>query len=65
MKPSGPITRSLQDAEWLTRGSLSRLLGVLSGDGEEARVVGGAVRNALMFSAAATSTSEPPLPRTR
>jgi poly(A) polymerase len=45
---SGPITRSLQNAQWLTRSPLSRLLGVLSGDGEEARVVGGAVRNALM-----------------
>ncbi len=48
MKQSGPSTRSLQNAEWLTHGSLSRLLGALSGEGEEARVVGGAVRNALM-----------------
>jgi tRNA nucleotidyltransferase/poly(A) polymerase len=48
VKQSGPSTRSLQNAEWLTHGSLSRLLGALSGEGEEARVVGGAVRNALM-----------------
>jgi poly(A) polymerase len=45
---SGLTTRRLQDAEWLTQGALARLLGVLSRDGEEARVVGGAVRNALM-----------------
>ncbi|HWM47302.1 MAG TPA: CCA tRNA nucleotidyltransferase [Xanthobacteraceae bacterium] len=32
----------------LTHGSLGRLLAVLDSDGEEARVVGGAVRNALM-----------------
>ncbi len=36
------------DAPWLTRGSLARLLAVLDRDGEEARVVGGAVRNALL-----------------
>jgi poly(A) polymerase len=45
---SGQTTRRMQNAEWLTQGSLARLLGVLSRDGEEARVVGGAVRNALM-----------------
>jgi poly(A) polymerase len=45
---SGLTTRRMQNAEWLTQGSLARLLGVLSSDGEEARVVGGAVRNALM-----------------
>ena len=33
---------------WLTTGGLPRLLGVLDRDGEEARVVGGAVRNALL-----------------
>jgi poly(A) polymerase len=38
----------LKNAEWLTQGSLARLLDVLSRDGEEARVVGGAVRNTLM-----------------
>ena len=48
MNESGLTARRMQNAEWLTQGSLARLLGVLSGDGEEARVVGGAVRNALM-----------------
>jgi tRNA nucleotidyltransferase/poly(A) polymerase len=43
-----PPSRRLKDAEWLSRGALPRLLEVLSRDGEEARVVGGAVRNALM-----------------
>ncbi|MEA2930762.1 MAG: poly(A) polymerase [Hyphomicrobiales bacterium] len=33
---------------WLRQGPLARLLGVLDRDGEEARVVGGAVRNALL-----------------
>ena len=34
-------------APWLREGPLPRLLDVLDRDGEEARVVGGAVRNAL------------------
>jgi poly(A) polymerase len=38
----------LADAAWLRDGAVARLLGVLDRDGEEARVVGGAVRNALM-----------------
>jgi len=40
--------RKLSGANWLTGGGLPRLLGVLDCDGEEARVVGGAVRNALL-----------------
>ena len=40
--------RSLKDAAWLREGALARLLAVLDRDGEEARVVGGAVRNALL-----------------
>ena len=40
--------RSLSRAAWLSAGALPRLLGVLDKDGEEARVVGGAVRNALI-----------------
>jgi poly(A) polymerase len=36
------------DVEWLRAGALARLLAVLDRDGEEARVVGGAVRNALL-----------------
>jgi len=38
----------LAGASWLTAGGLPRLLSVLDRDGEEARVVGGAVRNALI-----------------
>lgn len=36
------------DADWLRTGGLARILAVLDRDGEEARVVGGAVRNALL-----------------
>jgi poly(A) polymerase len=38
----------LLDAPWLTSGSVTRVLELLNGNGEEARVVGGAVRNALL-----------------
>ncbi len=38
----------LRDAAWLIGGPLAHLLGLLDRDGEEARVVGGAVRNALI-----------------
>ena len=38
----------LNDAAWLEDGAITRLLALLDRDGEEARVVGGAVRNALM-----------------
>jgi poly(A) polymerase len=41
-------TRVLDDARWLKSGPIARVLALLDGDGEEARVVGGAVRNALM-----------------
>ena len=44
----GRTDRSLADAPWLTSGALPRLLEVLDCDGEHARVVGGAVRNALL-----------------
>src|SRR5712692_3968552 len=40
--------RVLDDAPWLTSGPAARVLGLLNGDGEEARVIGGAVRNALL-----------------
>src|SRR6186713_3588171 len=43
---SGP--RVLSDAPWLRSGPTARVLELLNGDGEEARVVGGAVRNALL-----------------
>lgn len=36
------------DAPWLTNGPAGQVLLLLNGDGEEARAVGGAVRNALM-----------------
>jgi hypothetical protein len=39
---------SLRGASWLTSGTTARVLALLNGDGEEARVVGGAVRNALL-----------------
>jgi poly(A) polymerase len=39
---------NLGGAAWLVRGPLARLLAVLDRDGEEARVVGGAVRDALL-----------------
>jgi poly(A) polymerase len=38
----------IPDPRWLTTGPLARLLAVLDRAGEEARVVGGAVRNVLM-----------------
>jgi poly(A) polymerase len=38
----------LGDAAWLKDGEVARLLAVLNRDGEEARVVGGAVRNWLL-----------------
>ena len=38
----------LDDASWLKTGATAHVLKLLNGDGEEARVVGGAVRNALM-----------------
>src|SRR4051794_10873783 len=41
-------TRVLADAPWLTSGPAARVLALLNGGGEEARVVGGAVRNALL-----------------
>src|SRR5580698_1606031 len=41
-------TRALDDASWLKSGPTARVLELLDGDGEEARVVGGAVRNALL-----------------
>ena len=40
--------RHALDAPWLREAPLARLLAALDRDGEEARVVGGAVRNALL-----------------
>ncbi len=41
-------TATLHDAPWLISGPAARVLALLNADGEEARVVGGAVRNALL-----------------
>jgi poly(A) polymerase len=43
-----PVSRRLPDETWLTTGPLAQLLAVLDRAGEEARVVGGAVRNCLL-----------------
>jgi tRNA nucleotidyltransferase/poly(A) polymerase len=40
--------RVLEDAPWLRSGPTARMLEILNGDGEQARIVGGAVRNALL-----------------
>src|ERR1700688_657355 len=40
--------RRLDDARWLKSGPAARVLTLLNGNGEEARVIGGAVRNALL-----------------
>ncbi len=40
--------RVLDDAPWLRSGPAARVLDLLNGNGEEARVIGGAVRNALL-----------------
>jgi poly(A) polymerase len=40
--------RVLSDAPWLRSGPAAGVLALLNGNGEEARVVGGAVRNALL-----------------
>src|SRR3981081_1937472 len=40
--------RVLDDAPWLKSGPTARVLQLLDGNGEEARGVGGAVRNALL-----------------
>jgi poly(A) polymerase len=47
MTDDGRTDLNIRDA-WLTTGALSRLLAVVDRDGEEARVVGGAVRNVVL-----------------
>ena len=44
----GRTSRRLNNAEWLTKGALPQLLAMLNREGEEARVIGGTVRNALL-----------------
>jgi tRNA nucleotidyltransferase/poly(A) polymerase len=48
MAQAGRTDRRLDNAAWLTSGVLPQLLAVLDRDGEEARAVGGAVRNGLL-----------------
>ncbi len=52
------------EAKWLREGAAQKLLGILDRDGEEARVVGGAVRNALLGVPVSeidiATTAEPP-----
>ena len=45
---AGRTEHKFNDAAWLASGALPRLLAELDCDGEEARAVGGAVRNALL-----------------
>jgi poly(A) polymerase len=45
---TAPVTMRLADAPWLAAPPVRRVLDLLNDDGEEARVVGGAARNALI-----------------
>ena len=47
-KESGAAPPSLAGAEWLTRPATRAVFAALAAGGEEARAVGGAVRNALV-----------------
>jgi len=42
------MTNAKLEADWLADADLQRILGALSGDGEQARIVGGAIRNTLI-----------------
>ena len=44
---TAPVTMRLAEDGWLRAPAVQRVLDLLNGDGEEARVVGGAARNAL------------------
>src|SRR5437870_3757405 len=46
--PANSRIGALADAPWLKSGPAARVLALLNGNGEETRVVGGAVRNALL-----------------
>jgi poly(A) polymerase len=48
LQPASRTDRSLAHAGWLRDGPLAQLLAVLNRDGDEARAIGGAVRNALL-----------------
>src|SRR5256885_4545215 len=47
-RPARPGDDAVTDFRWLKEKPLAQLLALLDRDGEEARVVGGAVRNALL-----------------
>src|SRR6202035_3800813 len=47
LRMTAPVARKI-DARWLSDGPVAKLLGLLNRDGEEARAVGGAVRNDLL-----------------
>lgn len=46
--PTSVLTKRLQNADWLQQASLKRVFAVLNAGGGETRVIGGAVRNALL-----------------
>jgi poly(A) polymerase len=46
--PAEATSAALRDAEWLVSGPTARVLALLNRDGEEGRVVGGAIRNGLI-----------------
>jgi poly(A) polymerase len=48
MAPDGRTDRRLGNTQWLRQGAWAKVVALLDRDGEEARVVGGAVRNALL-----------------
>jgi poly(A) polymerase len=48
MSGAGPAVLDSKQAPWLSSGPLPKLLDALNAEGEETRVVGGAVRNALL-----------------
>ena len=48
MESAAPPTTTRLDVDWLRTGELARILALLDSNSEEARVVGGAVRNALL-----------------
>ncbi len=48
MESAAPTKTMRLDVDWLRTGELARILALLDSGGEEARVVGGAVRNALL-----------------
>ena len=46
--PTSVLSKRLQNADWLQQASLKRVLAALNAGGGETRIIGGAVRNALL-----------------